>query len=117
MEQRALKNVNTYLNTNIDSYLETSGGQSYILYLKVVHFSTPVLIRHLWQLQTVVFLHWCLICAVLLDTLSIQTQTSLLGFLITFVHNFHFNLVVMFVYFVNQSSVIISISLDKLVIL
>jgi hypothetical protein len=29
-------------------------------------FSTPVLIRHLWQLKTVVFLHWCLICGVLL---------------------------------------------------
>jgi hypothetical protein len=28
-------------------------------------FSTPVLIRQLWQLKTVVFLHWCLICAVL----------------------------------------------------
>ncbi len=27
-------------------------------------FSTPVLIRNLWQLKTVVFLHWCLICAV-----------------------------------------------------
>jgi hypothetical protein len=24
--------------------------------------------RHLWQLKTVVFLHWCLICAVLLDS-------------------------------------------------
>ncbi len=32
-------------------------------------FSTPVFIRHLWQLKTVVFLHWCLICAVLLMTL------------------------------------------------
>ncbi len=29
-------------------------------------FSTPGLIRHLWQIKTVVFLHWCLICAVLL---------------------------------------------------
>ncbi len=29
-------------------------------------FSTPVLIRHLWQLKTVVFLHWCLIHVVLL---------------------------------------------------
>jgi hypothetical protein len=29
-------------------------------------FSTPVLVRHLWQLKTVVFLHWCLICAALL---------------------------------------------------
>jgi hypothetical protein len=46
------------------SYLETSGGQSYDLFLNVVHFLTPVLIRHLWQLKTVVFLHWCLICAV-----------------------------------------------------
>ncbi len=26
-------------------------------------FSTPELIRHLWQLQTVVFLHWCLMYA------------------------------------------------------
>jgi hypothetical protein len=26
----------------------------------------PVLIRHLWQLQTVVFLHWCLIHSILL---------------------------------------------------
>jgi len=29
-------------------------------------FSTPVLIRHPWQLKTVVFLHWGLIRAVLL---------------------------------------------------
>ncbi len=29
-------------------------------------FSTPVLIRHLWQLNIVVFLHWCLIDTVLL---------------------------------------------------
>ncbi len=38
MEQHALKNVNNYLNTNIYSYLETSGGQSSNLYLNVVHF-------------------------------------------------------------------------------
>ncbi len=38
MEQRSLKNVNNYLNTNIYSYLETSGGQSYNIYLNVVHF-------------------------------------------------------------------------------
>jgi hypothetical protein len=38
MEQRALKNVNNYLNTNIYSYLETSGGQNSNIYLKVVHF-------------------------------------------------------------------------------
>ncbi len=29
-------------------------------------FSTPELVRHLWQLKTVIFLHWCLICCVLL---------------------------------------------------
>jgi hypothetical protein len=38
MEQHALKNVNNCLNTNIYSYLETSGGQSSNLYLNVVHF-------------------------------------------------------------------------------
>ncbi len=38
MEQRTLKNVNYYLNTNIYTYLETSGGQSSNLYLNVVHF-------------------------------------------------------------------------------
>jgi hypothetical protein len=38
MEQHALKNVNSCLNTNIYSYLETSGGQSYNPYLNVVHF-------------------------------------------------------------------------------
>jgi hypothetical protein len=38
MEQYTLKNVNNGLNTNIYSYLETSGGQSYNLYLNVVQF-------------------------------------------------------------------------------
>ncbi len=38
MEQRAIKNVNNCMNTNIYSYLETSGGQSSNLYLNVVHF-------------------------------------------------------------------------------
>jgi len=66
MEQHLFKNVNYCLNTNICSYLETSDHQSSNLHLNVVHFSTPVLIRYLWQLKTVVFLHWCLICAVLL---------------------------------------------------
>ncbi len=27
-------------------------------------FSTLVLIKHQWQLKTVVFLHWCLICII-----------------------------------------------------
>ncbi len=38
MEQHTLKNVNNCLNTNISSYLETSGGQSSNPYLNVVHF-------------------------------------------------------------------------------
>ncbi len=32
------KNVNNNLNTNIYSYLETSGGHSYNSYLNVAHF-------------------------------------------------------------------------------
>jgi hypothetical protein len=38
MEQHTLNNVKNDLNTNIYSYLETSGGQSSNLYLNVVHF-------------------------------------------------------------------------------
>jgi hypothetical protein len=38
MEQHALKIVNSCLNTNIYSYLETSGGKSLNPYLSVVHF-------------------------------------------------------------------------------
>jgi hypothetical protein len=38
MEEHAFKNVNNCLNTNIYSYLETSGGQSSNLNLYVVHF-------------------------------------------------------------------------------
>ncbi len=38
MEQRALKNVNNHLNTNIYSYIETSGGKSFNLYLNLAHF-------------------------------------------------------------------------------
>jgi hypothetical protein len=37
-EQHASKMVKNCLNTNIYSYLETSGGQSYNLNLNVVHF-------------------------------------------------------------------------------
>jgi hypothetical protein len=64
------KNVNNRLNTNIYSYLEISGGQSCNPYLNVVHFSTPVLTRHLWQLKTIAFMHWCLICVVLLASVQ-----------------------------------------------
>jgi hypothetical protein len=38
MEQCAFNNVNNCLNTNIYSYLETSGGKRFNLYLNVVHF-------------------------------------------------------------------------------
>jgi hypothetical protein len=42
-------------------------------------FSTPVLIRHLWQLKTVVFLHWCLMCVVLFNHFAIwQCSTAFL---------------------------------------
>ncbi len=64
MEPCTFKNVNSYLNANINSYLEVSGGQSSNPYLNIVHFSTPELIRRLWQLKTVVYLHCCLICTV-----------------------------------------------------
>ena len=38
MEQRNFKNINNCVNTNIYSYLETSGGQSSNPYLNAVHF-------------------------------------------------------------------------------
>jgi hypothetical protein len=38
MEEHALEIVNNFLNINIYSYLETSGGQWSNLYLNVVHF-------------------------------------------------------------------------------
>ncbi len=38
-----LKNVNNYLNANIYSYIETSGGQSCNLHINAVHiFNTSV---------------------------------------------------------------------------
>jgi hypothetical protein len=38
MEQSTSKNVNNCFNSNIYSYLETSGGQSSNLYINVVPF-------------------------------------------------------------------------------
>jgi hypothetical protein len=67
MEQHTLKSVNNCLITDIYSYLETTGGQSSNLHLNVVHFLRQVLIRHLRQLKTAVFLHRCLIHAALLS--------------------------------------------------
>ncbi len=68
------KTVNHCLNNNIHSYFETSGGQSSNLYLNVVPFLTTVLIRHLWQLKTVVSLHWCLICGVQFKTCRLISE-------------------------------------------
>ncbi len=62
-EQHALKKLNNFWNTNIYSYSEISGGQSYNVYLIIVNFFNASVFRHLWQLKTVVFLHWCLIHA------------------------------------------------------
>ncbi len=43
MTTNFFKNVNNCLNTNIYSYSKTSGGQSSIIYLNVVHlFNTSV---------------------------------------------------------------------------
>jgi hypothetical protein len=42
MEEPALKIVNSCLNTNIYSYLETSCGQSLNQYLNVVHFFNTI---------------------------------------------------------------------------
>jgi hypothetical protein len=52
---------------NISFYLEISGGQNSNPYLNAVHFLTPVLIRHLWQLKAVVSPNGCLIraCSIL----------------------------------------------------
>ncbi len=38
MKQQALSNVNNCFNTNIHSYLATSGAKSYNLYLNIVYF-------------------------------------------------------------------------------
>jgi hypothetical protein len=76
MEQHTLKNVKNCLNTNIYSYLETSGGQSSYLNLNVVNFLTPMLIIHLWQPKTVVFLHWCLIHTVVLHRKTIKERVK-----------------------------------------
>ncbi len=89
MEQHALKNVNNNLNTNI--FTLTFGGQSSNLFLNVAQFFMPVLIRHLWQLKTVVFLHWSLIFAILL---SRQHKTLMLSsrYLFLFLHCLSFKM-------------------------
>jgi len=43
-------------------------------------FSTPVKIRHLWRLTTIVFMHWCLIFTVLwgLNEADMSPSSSIL---------------------------------------
>ncbi len=36
-------------------------------------FSMPVLIRHLWQLKSDVFLHWCIKCSILFGLNVVDT--------------------------------------------
>ncbi len=68
IEKCALKNVINYLNTNIYSYLRHLMVKVIIYIWMLFIFSTPVLIRHILQLKTVVFLCWCLIHAVLMSS-------------------------------------------------
>jgi hypothetical protein len=70
----SFKNVKGCFNTNIYSNLEKSGGQSSNLYINVVHFLTLVLIKHLWHLKTVVFLHCQLIHGVPLPLPAAMTS-------------------------------------------
>jgi hypothetical protein len=52
MEERAKKCKQWFEYQHfIHSYLETFGGHSSNLYLNVVHFLTPLLTRHLWELK------------------------------------------------------------------
>jgi hypothetical protein len=55
------KNVNNDLNTNIYSYLETSGGQISSLYSSFFQHQSQL---DIWISLRLVFLHWCLICVV-----------------------------------------------------
>jgi hypothetical protein len=49
-----------------------------LIYIEMLFiFSTPVSIRYLWQLKTVVFLHWCLIRSVILLPISSSTSPGL----------------------------------------
>jgi hypothetical protein len=49
-----------------------------IIYNKMLFiFSTPVLIRYLWQLKTVVFLLWCQIRVVLIELCILDTNAGI----------------------------------------
>jgi len=47
--------------------IQAIGGQSFNHYLNAASFLTLDYIRHLWQLKTAIFLHRCLMLAMLLS--------------------------------------------------
>jgi len=49
-------------------FLRDFGWPKFFSIFNCCSFLTPVLVIHLWYLRTVVFLHWCPICAVLLQS-------------------------------------------------
>jgi hypothetical protein len=57
--------------TNIRLGWKCLPGTKTLAYYEHFILLTPVLFRHLWQLQTVAFLHWCLKHAVLLTDVTI----------------------------------------------
>jgi hypothetical protein len=70
---------------HFEKYKQLSEYQNYLLirdiwwskFRKLFNFSTPVLISHLWQLKTVVFMNRCLLLAVLLKVrLAFQRQLA-----------------------------------------
>jgi len=76
IEQHALKNVNNCLNTNIYSYLETSGDQSSNLYLNVVHlFNTSVKVDICGSLRQL--FSWIMGCSVLLSAIMVSDMLSI----------------------------------------
>jgi hypothetical protein len=68
MKQNALKNVSNYLNINIYSYLETSGGQSYNLYMR--RYIDEGII---YNLNTFMILIGCYICNLCLYSYQLRS--------------------------------------------
>jgi hypothetical protein len=63
MEQHALKNANICWEIQKLPFTQRHLVVEILIHVKMLFiFSTPVLIRHLWQLNTVVFLHRFRIC-------------------------------------------------------
>ncbi len=53
-------------------------------------FSTPVLIRHLWQLKTIVFLHW--IGVLYMFYYNREALACGIGYLRTFQHKMYYDM-------------------------